>query len=294
MTGGVYRPMTELYTSGNLAPYVTGHRIASDQLQLVEAVQPPCDWSGPGASSLSIGYVADPTRFRADLGGGYFNGQRMPGEMILASPFLAKNILVHDPNRVRVVAIEATSIRDSIAAVRSGYPVFDFKWLQERSFFNPLIRSVIDRLWDIAEQGDAVSRLYADGAAMLLVAELLRMADMPPVIHRGGLAPWQLRRATEMITASAGVDIPLATLASEVGLSPFHFARAFKTSTGLPPHAWQRARRIDLAKALLETSDLPVTEIALEVGYESSQALARLFQRSVGVSPSQWRRDHRR
>ncbi len=96
-----------------------------------------------------------------------------------------------------------------------------------------------------------------------------------------------------MIAASAGTDVPLATLAAEVGLSPFHFARAFKTSTGMPPHAWQRAQRIGLAKALLETSDLPVTEIAFEVGYESSQALARLFQRSVGVSPSQWRRDHR-
>jgi len=190
--------------------------------------------------------------------------------------------------------MQADSIRDAIAVARPNNSVFDFKWLHERSFCNPLIQSIIDRLWDVAEQGDAVSRLYADGAAMLLVAELLRMADMPLVLHRGGLAPWQLRRATEMIAVSAGTDVPLATLAAEVGLSPFHFARAFKTSTGIPPHAWQRARRIDLAKALLETSDLPVTEIAFEVGYESSQALARLFQRSVGVSPSQWRREHRR
>lgn len=293
MISADYRSLAELYTTGNLSPYVTGHRIASDHLQLVEAVQPPGDCSDPASSSLSIGYVREAAGFRADMGGGYFTGQRKPGEMVLTSPFTATDIQVHDPHCIRLVAVEADSVRDAIAAVRPGYAVFDFKWLHERSFFNPLIQSITDHLWDVAEQGDAISRLYADGAAMLLVAELLRMADMPPVIHRGGLAPWQLRRATEMITASAGADVPLATLAAEVDLSPFHFARAFKTSTGLPPHAWQRARRIAQAKVLLETSDLPVTEIALEVGYESSQALARLFQRSVGVSPSQWRRDHR-
>jgi AraC family transcriptional regulator len=285
--------MAELYATGNLAPYVTGYRIASGHLQLVEAVHPPGDCSNPASSSLSIVYVRDPTGFRADVGGGYFNGQRKAGEMVLTSPFIATDIMVHDPHCIRLVAVEADSIRDAIAAVRPDHAEFDFKWLHQRSFCNPLIQSIMDRLWDVAERGDAVSRLYADGTAMMLVAELLRMADMPPVVHRGGLAPWQLRRATEMIAASAGSDVPLATLAAEVSLSPFHFARAFKTSTGMPPHAWQRAQRIDLAKALLETSDRPVTEIAFEVGYESSQALARLFQRSVGVSPSHWRRDHR-
>lgn len=293
MTSAAHRPHADLYVTGNLAPYVTGHRVASEDLQLIEAAQPPGDCSDPASSSLSIMYVADPTGFRADMGGGYFNGQRKPGEMIIVSPFVPNDILVHDPHRIRIVSMEAASIKAAITSVRPDNAPFDFKWLHERSFCNLQIQSIMDRLWDLAEQGDAVSRLYADGAAMMLVAELLRMADMPPVIHRGGLAPWQLRRATEMIAASAGMDVPLATLAAEVGLSPFHFARAFKTSTGMPPHAWQRAQRIAQAKALLETSDLPVTEIAFEVGYESSQALARLFQRSVGVSPSQWRRDHR-
>ena len=294
MTSAAYRPMAELYTSGNLSPYVTGHRIASDHLQLVEAVQPPGDCSDPASSSLVISYVPEPVRFRADMGAGRFGGISKPGGILLTTPFVATEILVHDPHRIRMVSIEAESIRDAIAAARPDHAVFDFKRLHETNFCNQLIRSVIDRLWDIAEQGDTVSRLYADGASMLLVAELLRMADLPPVLHRGGLAPWQLRRATEMIAASAGADVPLATLAAEVGLSPFHFARAFKISTGMPPHAWQRARRIDLAKALLESSNLTVTEIAFEVGYESSQTLARLFQRSVGVSPSQWRREHRK
>ncbi|NJS15771.1 MAG: helix-turn-helix transcriptional regulator, partial [Sphingopyxis sp.] len=81
--------------------------------------------------------------------------------------------------------------------------------------------------------------------------------------------------------------------ASLAGLSPFHFARAFKQTIGVPPHRYQLNARIAKAKALLEVSDATVTTIAFEVGYESSQALARVFRREVGISPSNYRRQYR-
>jgi methylphosphotriester-DNA--protein-cysteine methyltransferase len=68
---------------------------------------------------------------------------------------------------------------------------------------------------------------------------------------------------------------------------------AFKQSTGVPPHRYQLNLRIARARALLESTDTAVTEIAFDVGYESSQALARLFRREVGLSPSDYRRQHR-
>lgn len=89
-------------------------------------------------------------------------------------------------------------------------------------------------------------------------------------------------------------NISLSDIAHEVGLSPFHFSRAFKQSLGAPPHRYRTRLRLDKACELLETTNAPVTEIALSVGYESSQALARIFARDLGVTPTQWRRERRR
>jgi AraC family transcriptional regulator len=134
------------------------------------------------------------------------------------------------------------------------------------------------------------SRLLWDSYGALLAHRLLTSGVAAPGLFRGGLAPWQTRRCTEYLAEHASHDVGLEQLAALVGLSPFHFARAFKRSTGLPPHRYQLNLRIARAKELLETTDAPVTEIAFDVGYESSQALARLFRREVGLSPSDYRR----
>lgn len=140
-----------------------------------------------------------------------------------------------------------------------------------------------------------IDALGQDVAVQLLRrhSNLARMPEPDQPAARGGLAPWQVRRCVEMLTANLSQEVLLSALATEAGLSTFHFARAFKQSVGIPPHAFQHRVRMERAKELLVTTDLPVTQIALEVGYQSSQALARAFLQSVGVSPSAYRRERR-
>lgn len=107
---------------------------------------------------------------------------------------------------------------------------------------------------------------------------------------QGGLATWQVRRTTEYLRDRLAEPVSLAELAAVANLSPFHFARAFKVSTGLPPHRYHRMLRLERAKELLQATDLPVTEIAHALGYESSQTLARVFRQTMGLTPTQWRR----
>jgi AraC-like DNA-binding protein len=106
----------------------------------------------------------------------------------------------------------------------------------------------------------------------------------------GGLAPWQLARATELLREHLDGNLPLARLAAECNLSRSHFTRAFKASTGLPPHQWLLARRVERAKDLMRTSELPLSEIALACGFSEQAHLTRVFSRSVGLTPSAWRR----
>ena len=107
---------------------------------------------------------------------------------------------------------------------------------------------------------------------------------------RGGLAPWQKRRATDLLMANIDGSIPLARLASECHLSASHFARAFKASTGRAPHRWLIEQRVDRSKALLNMRDVPLAEIALRCGFSEQATFNRTFKREVGTSPGVWRR----
>jgi AraC family transcriptional regulator len=85
-------------------------------------------------------------------------------------------------------------------------------------------------------------------------------------------------------------DIGLEDLAVEAQLSQFHFARMFRQSVGVPPRVYLTRLRMEKACELLETTDLPITEIAFEVGYASNQAFARVFLKERKMTPSAFRR----
>jgi AraC family transcriptional regulator len=107
--------------------------------------------------------------------------------------------------------------------------------------------------------------------------------------HRGGLASWQMRRATDMMTGST--EAPgLSQLAEACGLSTRHFARAFRQSTGVPPHRWLLQHRVQRAKALLRAHALPLADVAQRCGFADQSHFTRVFSRETGVSPGQWRR----
>src|SRR5262249_16255210 len=108
--------------------------------------------------------------------------------------------------------------------------------------------------------------------------------------ERGGLASWQQRRVAEFIDAHLRDDVPLAALAGIARLSPFHFARAFKKSFGMPPHRYHVMRRMIRAKALLGEPARSVTEIAFEVGFRELSSFTAAFRKQTGVSPTQYRR----
>jgi AraC family transcriptional regulator len=106
----------------------------------------------------------------------------------------------------------------------------------------------------------------------------------------GGLSPKVLLRAIERLRSDSDADVSLAALASDAGLSRFHFCRAFKESTGLSPHAWLRQYRFEQAMNMLRDTDVSIVSVAAELGYASQTAFAAAFRRLTGETPSDWRR----
>ncbi len=105
-----------------------------------------------------------------------------------------------------------------------------------------------------------------------------------------GLAPWQLRRVAQHVFANLDRAIPLGELADLVRLSRFHFCTAFRLATGKTPGDWMTDARISRAIELLEEHELSITEIALEVGYETPSSFTARFRQRTGMTPSEFRR----
>jgi AraC family transcriptional regulator len=105
------------------------------------------------------------------------------------------------------------------------------------------------------------------------------------------LSPQQEHRVVELIRAQLGSKLSIAIMATEVGLSPQHFARLFKASFGTTPHAFVEAQRIDAAIAALRSqSSMPIAAIAEACGFSSQSHLTLLVRRRLGVTPSLVRR----
>jgi len=116
----------------------------------------------------------------------------------------------------------------------------------------------------------------------------LRPEPLSPA--RGGLPPQKLRRVREFIETHLDKNIDLGALAGTADLSLYHFARAFKQSTGVTPHAYLLQRRVKRAHQLLVRTNLPLAEIALQTGFADHSHFARQFRRLAGTSPSKVRR----
>ncbi len=163
------------------------------------------------------------------------------------------------------------------------------------AFEDPSTASLLEILSREATQGGPSTGLFMEQTIDLLCTRLVTAhsslgALQPPAARRGGLAAWQVRKVTGYMRDNLERDIGLDDLARMVNLSRYHFCTAFRHATGKTPHQWLVTQRIGRACELLARPELAVTDIALAVGYETPSAFAAAFRKSIGSSPSQFRR----
>jgi len=140
---------------------------------------------------------------------------------------------------------------------------------------------------------DRVSRLFIDHVTLALAIHTaqtyggMQMVSKP---LKGGLTPWQERRAKELIAGDLSGAMPLQEVAAACGLSVSHFSRAFSKSTGVAPHAWLLQVRVESAKVMLRNRDTSLSMIAHSCGFADRSHLTRVFKRHAGLSPGAWRK----
>jgi AraC family transcriptional regulator len=99
----------------------------------------------------------------------------------------------------------------------------------------------------------------------------------------------RVRRVTEYIQENLDRALTVSELAAVVCMSPYHFARLFKRSTGLPPHQFVARQRIASAVALLETQQHSMAQVSQRVGFRTVSHFTRVFRRVTGMTPGAFR-----
>ena len=168
--------------------------------------------------------------------------------------------------------------------------------LERTAHPDPVTSRLLLSAADGLEGNGALDTLFRNQLTDLLATRILAAHTGAPTMFQptmGGLSPKVLLRAIERLRSDGDADVSLAALASDAGLSRFHFCRAFKESTGLSPHAWLRQHRLEQAMNMLRDTDASVVSVAVALGYASQTAFAAAFKRLTGETPSNWRRRSR-
>jgi AraC family transcriptional regulator len=282
---------SQWYCEGRFGSYVRTMKSPGGILDLLQAERPAGDMSRPALQDIVL--YEDMTggcRVSGDLGAGRFSQRSKKGDLMLTPPDFATTAVMDHSQSVRSLAFPIAQWKSVIEEAADGQFSFDNCDVYGRVFESTAIRSAVRNLWALCDEEGAPSRLLARAAGCEILAELCRIGGAPFAPVRGGLAPWAERRCLEFMRARLSDDISLDELAAEAQLSAFHFARMFKQSLGVPPRVYLTRLRLERACELLEMTDLPVTEIAFEVGYSSNQVLARVFLKHRRMSPSDYRR----
>ncbi len=135
-------------------------------------------------------------------------------------------------------------------------------------------------------------RLFLDSVEQALAAALVdaytgRSLSVRP--FRGGLGPARLRTIEELVHARMEDELTLVEMAQSVDLSPAHFSRMFRKSTGVAPHQFVLRNRIERAKEMLCAPEARILDVAVACGFKTQQHFARVFRSVCGSSPKEYR-----
>ncbi|MDE1183660.1 AraC family transcriptional regulator [Paraburkholderia sp.] len=133
------------------------------------------------------------------------------------------------------------------------------------------------------EAAEAAEAAMIDALSMLLI----RYASACPDTPRIAADDSRVESMKARLADDLGSPVLLGELAEAVGLSPFHAARLFSQTTGLPPHAWRTQLRLQRSLAPLRAG-VPVADVAVESGFSDQSHFTRHFRRMFGVPPGRW------
>ena len=152
----------------------------------------------------------------------------------------------------------------------------------------PQLRHLMMALAAEADPQTSTGLAFVEALTAAVSQQLALHAGVQPataVPARGGLSPSARRRVLDLIDAQLDGHLSIETLAREAGLSPAHFARAFKQTLGAAPHRFLLSRRLARARWLIERCGAQLSDVAARSGFADQAHFTRHFKREFGITP---------
>ena len=244
----------------------------------------------PMADHVIMAFPAEPVRFERRDGKTIVNGMTRPGTVTVIPAGSSSRWDIYQPLSVVQLYLPQTTLNRVAHEAGTAAPG---EFVERTAHPDPFTARLLLSAADALDGSAALDSLFRHQLTNLLATRLLAAyAGSPATLHPiiGGLSPKVLRRAIERLRSDSDADLSLAALASDAGLSRFHFCRAFKESTGLSPHAWLRQQRLEQAMNMLRDTDESIVSVAVALGYSSQTAFAAAFRKLTGETPSDWRK----
>ncbi len=288
----VFPSVIEYYQSPRFASATLEHRRAGSLgVEMILASQGGGERAAPAVDQLIITAAlraSGPAEFN------FGNGRQRVGELRAGMAHLQPArqhcyFNVREPHRVLFASLSHVALKSRLA--EAGIDTDPF----EPVYASTIVRQpVLDRLksmWTAMGDGGHANDLYIDGSIIGLLSYFSILARTGGDWRAPVLDDPRLGRVIEFIEAHFGDPLAMDELAAVACLSTIQFSRAFKAATKLTPHQFVISRRIARAKDLLAHSHLQAVEIGLLCGFSSAAHFSSTFAKSVGVSPSEFRRD---
>lgn len=236
-------------------------------------------------------HLDEPTWMELRLEGGWRRFEVHRGHFFLCPAQIPMSFRCQDPGHFLCLSLDPARVR--CAGLEWG-PRGARPHLSPRlPFTDPFLAALVECLRAEIRAGYPGGRVYGESLATALIAHLLRgEPGSAPEVNGGprGLSRPQLRRLEAFIREHLTEDISLKTLAGVAGLSPFHFVRVFKQTTGRTPHRYLLERRLERARELLLRRAPTLAEVAVEAGFCDQSHFTLHFKRAYGLTPGEFRR----
>jgi AraC family transcriptional regulator len=218
-------------------------------------------------------------------------GDQRIGESSLHDLKRAPAVLLRNPHHCLAFYLPRAAL-DAIADDANAPRIRDLSYKPGAGVNDVTISGLGSLLLPALSHPDQANPLFLDHVLLGVGVHIAQTyGGMRPMSRpvRGGLAPWQERRAKEILRANLH-GVPLKEVARECGLSVGYFSHAFRRTLGVAPHKWLIEQRIVLSKEKLRDDGLSLSDVATECGFSDQSHLTRAFRQTVGVSPGAWRR----
>lgn len=235
-----------------------------------------------------------------EVSGSRYQGRFSKGDISYSPPGIWCRSTWEQERELLIVSLDSNFV-----AARTGnvLPAGKLKFIPQLRMRDPLIEGIAQALsLEVSSQKSAKSSIeslplvrsdYANSLAEVLAAHLIKDFTLPENhsdnLKSIKLAPHKLRRATDYISENLESGITLTDIADAAEISPFHFARMFKQSTGFSPLQYVMEQKIEHSKSLLRTEEIPLADIAFKLGFASQSHFTMHFRKLTGTTPKHYR-----